>query len=239
LAFYYKPMPAMEDKALLSSDSSVRVEPHSVGLVFSPVVSEGHAAKSSGLVFYGAARVPPEAYAYLARACAAAGYTAVLASVPLNLAVFAPDMPAKAASACPSVIRWVISGHSLGGGVAASFVARNAKESEGKAIAVAGLFLLAAYPDRRVDLSTNSLSVVTVGATHDTLSPPAKIAEGRDRLPAGSRYVEIAGGNHAQFGEYGPESGDGFAEIPGPTQRKATVEEALALLDRAESGAGK
>jgi hypothetical protein len=232
-------MPAMEDKALLFSDSSVRVEPHSVGLVFLPVVSEGRMAKSSGFVFYGAARVPPEAYAYLARACATAGYTAVLASAPLNFAVFAPDMAAKVASACPSVTRWVISGHSLGGVVAASFVARNAKRSEGKALAVAGLFLLAAYPDRRVDLSTKSLLVVTVGATHDTFSPPAKIAEGRDRLPAGSRYVEIAGGNHAQFGEYGPESGDGFAEIPGPTQRKATVEEVLALLDRTELGAGK
>jgi hypothetical protein len=229
----------MEDKALLLSDSTVLVEPHSVGLVFSPVISESRAAKSSGLVFYGAARVSPEAYAYLARACAAAGYTTVLASMPLNFAIFAPDIAAKAASSCPGVMRWVISGHSLGGVVAASFVARNDKESAGKAIAVAGLFLLAASPDRRVDLSTKFLSVVTVGATHDTLSPPAKIAEGRDRLPAGSRYVEIAGGNHAQFGEYGPESGDGFAEIPGPTQRKATVEEALALLDHAESGVGK
>jgi dienelactone hydrolase len=239
VAFYSKPMPAMEDKALLSSDSSVRVESNSAGLVFSPAVSEGRVAKSSGFVFYCAARVPPEAYAYLARACAAVGYTAVLSSMPLNFALLAPDMALKAASSCPGVARWVISGHSLGGAVAASFVARNAKESERKAIAVGGLLLLASCPDRGVDLSTKSLPVVTVGSTRDTLFPPAKIAEGRDRLPAGSRYVEIAGGNHAQFGEYGPESGDGFAEIPGPTQRKATVEEALALLDRAESGAGK
>jgi hypothetical protein len=57
-------------------------------------------------------------------------------------------------------------------------------------------------------------------------------------LPAGSRYVEIAGGNHAQFGEYGPQPGDGIAEIPGPTQRKATIDEALGLLDRVEAGAG-
>jgi hypothetical protein len=71
------------------------------------------------------------------------------------------------------------------------------------------------------------------------LATPAKIAAAGDRLPAGSRYVEIAGGNHAQFGEYGPQSGDGAAEIPGPAQRKAVVDEALGLLDRVEAGAGK
>jgi hypothetical protein len=58
-------------------------------------------------------------------------------------------------------------------------------------------------------------------------------------LPSGSRYIEIAGGNHAQFGEYGPQPGDGLAEIPGTTQRKATVEEALVLLGRVEAEAAK
>jgi hypothetical protein len=63
--------------------------------------------------------------------------------------------------------------------------------------------------------------------------------EARGRLPAGSRFVEISGGNHAQFGEYGPQPGDGLAEIPGPTQRRAVIDEALALLDRIEAGVGK
>jgi alpha-beta hydrolase superfamily lysophospholipase len=232
-------MPASEDKGLLASDASIRVESGSVGFVFDPIASEGRPLKSTGLVFYCGERVPPEAYAYLARACAQAGYTSVLASMPLNFAILAPSMAAKVAAARPGVARWVIAGHSLGGVAAASFVARNAKASEKDAIAVGGLLLLASYPNRSTDLSTKSISVVTVGATRDSLSPPTKIAAARDRLPAGSRYVEIAGGNHAQFGEYGPESGDGFAEIPGPTQRKAAAEEALALLDSAESGAGK
>lgn len=239
VALYFKPMPALEDKSLLATDSSIQVTRDSSGIAFSPIASEGHAAKSSGLVFYCGARVPPEAYAYLARSCAQAGYTAVLASSPLNFAVLASSAASKIAAAHPEVARWVISGHSLGGVVASSFVAHNAKAKAKDAIPVAGLLLLASYPGPGDDLSTKSLAVVTVGASRDALSPSAKIAEAQVRLPAGSRYVEISGGNHAQFGEYGPQPGDGLAEIPGPTQRKAVVEEAIALLDKVEAGAGK
>jgi hypothetical protein len=236
-ALYFKPMPALEDKSLLRSDAAVRVEAGPSGLLFAPADVSPGTAKSTGLVFYCGARVPPEAYAYLARACAEAGYAAILASMPLNFAVLAPGRAAAIASANPGVARWVIAGHSLGGAMAASFVGSNG--SAKAPIAVAGLILLASYPGKGVDLSTKSISVVTVGATRDALATPAKIAAARDRLPAGSRYVEIAGGNHAQFGEYGPQQGDGLAEIPGPTQRRAAAEETLALLDRVEAGAGK
>lgn len=229
-AFYFKPMPALEDKSLLKTDASVRVEAGPSGLAFIPTA----AAKSSGFIFYCGARVPPEAYAYLARACAQSGYTAVLASMPLNFAIFAPSKAAKAVAAYPSVSRWVLAGHSLGGTAAASFAARNAKAE--RPLEIAGLVLYASYPSSGGDLSTSSLPVVTVGATRDALATPAKIAAARDLLPRGSRYVEIAGGNHAQFGEYGSQPGDGLAEIPGSTQRRAAVEEALALLGRVEAG---
>jgi pimeloyl-ACP methyl ester carboxylesterase len=234
-AFYFKPLPALEDKALLRSDASVRVAAGPIGLSFLPAA--GSPAKTTGIVIYCGERVPPEAYAYLARSCAAAGYTAVLAAMPLNFPALAPSKAAAAVAAYPGVTRWVIAGYSQGGAAAASFIASNAASKE--PMPVAGLLLLASFPGRGVDLSTKSLPVVTVGATLDAIAPPAEIAAARDRLPAGSRYVEIAGGNHAQFGEYGPQTGDGLAEIPGPTQRRAAVDEALALLDRLDAGAGK
>jgi hypothetical protein len=234
-AFYFKPLPAMEDKSLLRSDASVSVSSESVGLLFAP--ASAATAKSTGLIVYCGERAPPEAYAYLARACAAEGYKAVLASMPLNFPILAPDRAAAVAAAFPAVTRWVIAGFSQGGAAAASFVSSNGASKA--PVALAGIILYASFPGRGVDLSTGSLPVVTVGATLDALSPPARIAEGRDRLPAGSRYVEIAGGNHAQFGEYGPQSGDGLAEIPGPTQRRAAVDEALALLAGVDAGAEK
>jgi len=231
-AFYFKPMPAMEDKALLASDSAVRVIAEKSGIYFEPSTSP----KATGIIIYCGERVPPEAYAYLARSCAQAGYPAVLAAMPLNFAGLAPSRALSVAS-YPGVARWVIAGHSQGGQAAAAFVASNAAATN--PLTIAGLLLYAAYPGKGVDLSTKSLQVVTVGASLDTLVPPAAIAAARERLPAGSRYAEIAGGNHAQFGEYGPQAGDGRAEIPGPIQRKVAVDEAIALLDRLEAGVGK
>ncbi len=233
-ALYFKPLPALEDASLLHSDSFVRVERRKAGILFLPA----SAAKASGMIFYCGARIPPEAYAYLGRACAQAGFATVLASMPLNFATLDPSRAVLAAAENPGVARWIIAGHSLGGRVAADFVARNAAAKKG-ALPVAGLLLLASYPDGNADLSTKSLPVVTVGASCDALVAPAKIAAARGRLPSSSRYIEIAGGNHAQFGEYGPQPGDGHAEIPGTTQRKATVEEALVLFGRVEAGAGK
>ena len=233
VAFYFKPLPALEAGSLLVSDSAVRVEKIDGGMGFVPTT----AVKSSGLVFYGASRVPYEAYSYLARACAKAGYTAVLASMPLNFASLAPSRASLAAKAYPAVSRWVLAGHAQGGSTAAAYVARSRKNGEGAPIA--GLLLLASFPGKAVDLSTNSLKVVTLGASRDALASPAKIAAAGHRLPAASRYIEIAGGNHSQFGEYGPQPGDGLSDIPGPNQREAAVEEAVGLLDLVEAGAGK
>jgi hypothetical protein len=230
-AFFFKPLPALEDRALLASSPSVSVARQRAGILFAPAA----AAKATGLVVYCGDRAPPEAYAYLARACAEAGYPAFLAAMPLNFASLAPARAAEVAS-YPGVARWAIAGHDRGGAAASSFVASNYASKE--PMAVAGLILYASCPGRGVDLSTKSLAVVTVGASLDTIVPPAEIAASRERLPAGSRYAEIAGGNHAQFGEYGPQPGDGPAEIPGPIQRKAAVDEALALLDRLDAGVG-
>jgi hypothetical protein len=225
----------MEDKSLLLPSASVRVEEGPAGLLFAPSGEKG--AKSTGLVVYCGERVPPEAYAYLARAAAEAGYTAVLAAMPLNFSVLAPSRAAKAAAAYPDVARWVIAGHSLGGAAAASFALSKAVRRDPSL--VAGLLFLASYPGKGADLSTKSFPVVTVGASSDAISTPAVMAVARKRLPEGSRFIEISGGNHAQFGEYGPQMGDGLAEIPGPTQRRAVVDEALTLLDRVEAGVGK
>ena len=231
-ALFFKPYPALEDKALLRSDDKVGVAGEGEGLAFIPAQASSALRKTTGLVFYGAAGVPPEAYAYLARACALAGYTAVLASAPLNFPPLAPSRASLAATSHPEVARWVLAGHALGGRAAALYAARPGSKA-------AGLLLLASGLGGVVDLSTKSLPVVTVSASRDALESHAGVRADQGRLPEGSRYVEISGGNHAQFGEYGPQPGDGVAEIPGPTQRGAVVEEALALLGAVDAGAGK
>ena len=40
-----------------------------------------------------------------------------------------------------------------------------------------------------------------------------KLLENRPNLPASARSEELPGGNHAQFGDYGLQKGDGTAAV--------------------------
>ena len=57
------------------------------------------------------------------------------------------------------------------------------------------------------------MPVLSVSGSDDGLSTPAKIDASRADLPADTRFVEIEGANHASFGDYGPQPGDGTASI--------------------------
>jgi hypothetical protein len=222
-ASYFRPLPVAGDPSLSRSSDRARVERGSLGLEFSPL----QGSKSTGLLLYPGARVPPEAYAYLGKACAEAGFTSIIVSFPFNFAVFAPGKAAGASA--PGVSRWVLGGHSLGGAMACSYAASHP---------IAGLLLLGAYPGSASDLSGLDIDVVSLAGSRDGLATPEKLARSRRLLPVAARIVEITGGNNAQFGEYGPQAGDGAAEIDGSVQRRVVVEEAIALLGRVETGAG-
>jgi hypothetical protein len=224
-SLYFRSATLTVASSALASDESVEVGRGPLGITFTP--KSGPAAL--GFAFYPGARVPPEAYAYLGRAVAKAGYRAVILSVPLNFAVFSPGKAGEAIKAYPEVKAWVLGGHSLGGAMAASYCASRPPK-------VVGLVLLASYPGGGTDLSASGLQVLSVSASNDGLATPAKVNAARHLLPSDSRHVEVAGGNHAQFGEYGPQSGDGTATVPAELERRAVTEETLALMDRILAG---
>jgi pimeloyl-ACP methyl ester carboxylesterase len=220
-ASYVRPFKADGDSALLAQDETVRVERRTYGIVFLPQSG----ASSLGFIFYPGAKVPPEAYAYLGRATARAGYASVIVSFPFNFAVLASKRALSVMKDFPSVKSWVLGGHSLGGAMAAAFC-------EKAPASVAGLLLLAAYPGGGTDLSSSKLPVVCLSASNDGLATPGKVSAARRLLPPETRYVELSGGSHAQFGQYGLQPGDGTATIPAAVQRQAVVEEAVGLMDR-------
>ena len=211
-----RPMP--EALAALQSDSQVQVETEG-WLIFHPVGED----PAVGLILYPGGRVDPRAYAPPARAIAAEGYLVVIVPMPLNLAVFGPDRAAGVLAAFPEVERWAIGGHSLGGAMAARFAHRQPS-------AVQGLVLWASYPAASDDLSARELAVVSIYGTRDGLATGEKIAASRPLLPAGTRWVAIEGGNHAQFGWYGPQSGDNPATISREVQQQEVIAATLALL---------
>jgi dienelactone hydrolase len=206
--------------AALESGGGVRVE-QEPWLVFQP---EGRDA-DVGLVFYPGGRVDPRAYAPAARAIAAEGFLVAIVPMPLNLAVLAPDRAADVMAAYPGIQAWAVGGHSLGGAMAARY-ARGHPED------VAGLVLWAAYPDGSDDLSGHSLAAVSIFGTLDGLATVEKIEASRNLLPAGTRWVAIEGGNHAQFGWYGTQSGDRQAAIGPEEQQEQVVGATLELMRR-------
>ncbi len=195
--FGFSPLEADPDVDAALAQGSTCVE--GCGWTFGPTDAD------VGIVLYTGARVVPEAYAPLAVLLAESGYLVVVPRLTLNFAVFDQDRAAEEIDAHPEVDHWVVAGHSLGGAMAARFAASDDR--------VEALILLAAYPEEGLDLSTTDLAVLTISASEDGLATPDEIAASLERLPADTVAVVVAGGNHAQFGWYGAQRGDGEASL--------------------------
>ena len=182
------------------------------------------ARTQTGLVFYPGALVDPRAYVPLLRPIADAGFTVDIVKPPYGIALLSLRAPATVIAGDPSVRRWVVGGHSLGGVAAASFAGRGNPE-------VRGLLLWASYPNRSL-ASHTTLLVTSISAGNDGLATPAKIEGSRADLPPETRFVVVGGAVHAHFGDYGPQRGDGAPTI-GAAEAQRQIEQAtLALLVR-------
>jgi hypothetical protein len=211
------PLPAMpEALATLQSDAQVKVE-SGAWYVFRPTDSE----PATGFIFYPGGRVDPRAYAPAARAIAAQGYLVVITPMPLNLAIFGIEKASDVIQAFPAIKRWAIGGHSLGGSMAASYVNRHPQ-------AIQGLVLWASYPADSDSLAGRSLMVVSIYGTRD--GQLDKLEKSGALLPSNTTWVKIDGGNHAQFGWYGVQPGDGQATISRAAQQSQIVAATAQLL---------
>jgi len=204
--------PAKSDGVLVTTDR---------WLTFRPTGAE----PSTGLILYPGGRVVSDAYAPTAREIAANGYLVVVTPMPLNLAFFAPGRAAAVMASHPEVAHWVVGGHSLGGAMAARFAHRNPS-------AVEGLVLWAAYPAESDDLSGQDLAVTTIYGTRDGLATPEKIIASRPLLPLDTEWIAVEGGNHAQFGWYGPQNGDRPATISREAQQNQISAATVRLLEQ-------
>lgn len=97
--------------------------------------------------------------------------------------------------------------------------------------AVEGLVLLAAYPAQSLSLANSDVKVLSISGTLDGLATPEKISASAPLLPKNTLYEFIKGGDHAQFGWYGPQAGDNPAEISREEQQKIILEQISAFLD--------
>ena len=102
--------------------------------------------------------------------------------------------------------------------MAASYAADHADELD-------GLLLLAAYSTK--DLSDSDLAVVSLVGSEDGVINRDKLAKYADNLPKDTTVdIQFAGGNHAYYGNYGEQDGDGKAGIS-REEEQATVVDAV------------
>lgn len=215
------PYPA-EDVALdaLESSETVTVENSRASTVFEPVTEA-----QGGLVLYPGALVDPRAYARHARDIAEQGYTVVVPKCPFDLALLCT---AAAEDVVTTDLPWAVGGHSLGG-TAASLFADTSDD-------VSGLVFWASYP--QPDLSDrDDLAVTSISGSQDGLSTPDDIEASRTKLPTTAQFVEVEGANHASFGSYGAQAGDGEATLDPAEARAEIVAATLAGLARVTEAA--
>lgn len=177
--------------------------------------------EASAVIFYPGAKVEYTAYLPLFYGLAEQGVDCFLVKMPCNLAILGQNK-AEDIMETYEYKHWYLAGHSLGGAMAASYAARHSKNLD-------GLILLAAYPTR--DLTGESLSVLSVYGSVDGVLNMEKLEEGRSLMPEDYTELCMEGGNHAGFGNYGEQKGDGKARISSKEQQERTVEVIMQMID--------
>lgn len=168
-----------------------------------------------GLIFYPGGKVQYEAYAPLMKNCAQRGILCILVQMPGNLAVLDMNAADGIQQQFPDIEKWLIGGHSLGGAMAASYVAEHTQE-------YTGLVLLAAYST--ADLSDTDLQVLSIYGSNDGVMNREKYESYRNNLPENCEEEIIDGGCHAYFGSYGAQDGDGTPDITNEEQIEYTAD---------------
>lgn len=175
----------------------------------------------AGIVFYPGGKVQAEAYAPLMQDLADRGFLCVIVCMPFNLAVLDTNGADGVQEQFPAVRRWILMGHSLGGVMAAGYLDGHARSWD-------GLVLLGAYST--ADLSDDGVTVLSVTGDSDGVLNRQAAADNEGNLGEYSRELVIPGGNHAQFGSYGPQDGDGEASLSSEEQRALTADEVAGVF---------
>lgn len=167
----------------------------------------------TAIIFYPGAKVEAEAYLPLLDQLRRTGVTCMLVHMPFHMAIFDPNAAEDITPLFPEIRHWYIAGHSMGGAMASKFAAEHPDAVEG--LILLGAYIYGDYP------AENTLTVY--GSLNQSVE---------DRIDYTENVIEIEGGNHAQFGNYGPQKGDPPATISAQDQQAQTVEAIQKFLDK-------
>lgn len=200
-----------DSKIKIENTSNYKVTNTSNGIF---IDSKGN---DTAIIFYPGAKVEYTSYLPLLYKLADEGVDSYLVEMPLNLAFLGQNSADEIINST-DYTNYYLAGHSLGGAMASSYV--------NKSKDVDGLILLASYST--VDIN---IPVLSVYGSEDKVLNHEKYNESKVFLHNVTEVI-IDGGNHAQFGSYGNQSGDGTAEISNIKQQRETVNAILDFINQ-------
>lgn len=165
----------------------------------------------TAVIFYPGAKVEEEAYLPLLDQIQQTGVTCILVEMPFRMAIFDPDAALEVIPQFPEIRHWYMAGHSMGGAMASQFASEHPDQVDG--LILLGAYLYGDYP------AADTLTIY--GSLNQSVE---------DHINYTENIVEIEGGNHAQFGNYGPQKGDPAAAISPEEQQAQAVEAIQAFL---------
>lgn len=158
----------------------------------------------TAIIFYPGAKVEAEAYLPLLDQIRQTGVTCLLVHMPFHMAIFDANAAEEVIGQFPEIEHWYMAGHSMGGAMASQFASQHPDEIEG--LILLGAYIYGDYPDEK--------TLTVYGSLNQSVE---------DHIDYTENIVEIEGGNHAQFGNYGPQKGDFPATISAEEQQAQMV----------------
>ena len=163
----------------------------------------------TALIFYPGAKIEYTAYAPMFKDLSEKGIDCYLVEMPFNLALLGQNSADEIIDS-GNYSHYFISGHSLGGAMAASYVNSTNKTD--------GLILFASYSTCKIEKP-----VLSIYGSEDKVLNKEKYLDSINFIEDNLTEIEIKGANHAQFAYYGNQSGDGVANISASSQQKQSA----------------
>ncbi|MBE5906564.1 MAG: alpha/beta hydrolase [Lachnospiraceae bacterium] len=170
-------------------------------------------------IFYPGAKVDERAYAPMLHIMAEEGVDCFMVKMPLHMAFLGREK-ASGIMRHYAYDEWFIGGHSLGGAMAAVYAADHSED-------LTGVVLFASFATKTI---SDSLRLVSVVGTQDKVLNWDSYNANKKHWPKKASEVSVYGGNHAQFGSYGHQKGDGKAKIKPSEQVGLAADAALRLI---------
>ncbi|MDY2838601.1 MAG: DUF1294 domain-containing protein [Bilifractor sp.] len=201
----------------IHSDAAVTVTEEKTGYLF-----DGPGTDDL-IIFYPGAKVETEAYAPILHEVAECGYDCFLVNMPFRLAFFGLNKAEDVMARHPDYVQFYMAGHSLGGAMAGNFTAEHLNE-------IRGVIFMAAYPTKTLE-GSRALSLY---GSQDGVLNMKHYQDSLSLMPDDFTDVIIEGGNHAQFGDYGEQKGDGEATISAEEQWGESVTAIMNFMEKSE-----